>query len=232
VQIRYEYDARDVQHTGFELLRLLLQRGLSGRIRRRAGNQSWKDEGLYLERIVMELIMKKHIRRQTKESGMTLIELMIALVVLMVGIVGSVALIAYAISGNGRNKQQSNSVAVAQMITEKLSSQKASLSNNLTVTDCTGNSNTLFTGAGGPTLNSNGEQDFSAAAVTGYQMYYTDCGSNGRQMIYDVRWTITQPTTYTKLIIVSAQMKNAASSSNSRMYSPPVTIKTLVGQGT
>lgn len=180
----------------------------------------------------MELIMKKNTRKRNQQSGMTLIELMIAMVVLLVGIVGTMALIVYAISGNGRNKQQSNSVAVAQMITEKLSSQKATVSNNLVVTDCAGNSNTLFTTAGGPALNSNGEEDFSAAAVTGYQMYYTDCGSNGRQMIYDVRWTITQPTTYTKLIIVSAQMKGAASSTNARMYSPPVTIKTLIGQGT
>jgi Tfp pilus assembly protein PilV len=180
----------------------------------------------------MELTMKKNIRNRTMERGSTMIELMIALLVLLVGIVGSMALILYAISGNGRNKQQSNSVAVAQMITEKLSSQRASVSDNLTVTDCAGNSNTLFTAAGGPTLNSNGEEDFTQAAVTGYQMYYTDCGSNGRQMVYDVRWTITQPTTYTKLIIVSAQLKGAASSTNARMYSLPVTIRTLVGQGT
>ncbi len=180
----------------------------------------------------MELNMKKNIRKQSRERGSTLIELMIAMVVLLVGIVGSMALIVYAISGNGRNKQQSNSVAVAQMITEKLSSQRASISNNLTVTDCAGNSNTVYTAAGGPTLNSNGEQDFTAAAVTGYQMYYTDCGSNGRQMTYDVRWTITQPTTYTKLVIVSAQLKGAAGTTNARMYSLPVTIRTIVGQGT
>jgi Tfp pilus assembly protein PilV len=180
----------------------------------------------------MELNMKNNIRKRTRERGSTLIELMIAMVVLLVGIVGSMALIVYAISGNGRNKQQSNSVAVAQMTMEKLSSQRASVSGNLTVTDCAGNSSTLYTVAGGPTLNSNGEEDFTAAAVTGYQMYYTDCGSNGRQMVYDVRWTITQPTTYTKLIIVSAQLKGAASGSNARMYSLPVTIRSVVGQGT
>ena len=74
--------------------------------------------------------------------------------------------------------------------------------------------------------------DFTQAAVTGYQLYYTDCGTNGRQMTYDVRWTITQPTTYTKLVIVSAQLKNAAGTSNPTMYSRPVTVRTLVGQGT
>src|SRR5262245_43546981 len=129
----------------------------------------------------MELNMKKTKPNRTMQRGSTLIELMIALLVLLVGVVGSMALIVYAICGNGRNKQQSNSVAVAQLITEKLSSQRASISNNLTVTDCAGNSNTLFTAAGGPALNSNGEGDFTQAAVTGYQMYYTDCGSNGRQ---------------------------------------------------
>jgi len=176
--------------------------------------------------------MKKSTRRQHKERGMTLIELMIAMVVLLVGVVGSTALIIYAISGNSRNKQQSNSVAVAQMLVEKLSSQKATLSNNLTITDCSGTSSTLYTAAGGPSLNSSGEEDFTAAAVTGYQMYYTDCGSNGRQMVYDARWTITQTTNYTKLIVISVQMKNALGTKNARMYSLPVTIRTLVGQGT
>ena len=178
----------------------------------------------------MELKMKS--RKKQNQQGMTLIELMIALVVLMVGVVGSMALIAYAMGGNGRSKQQSNAVVVAQMITEKLSSQKASVSNNLTVTDCGGNSSTLFTAAGGPSLNSSGEEDFTAAAVTGYQMYYTDCGTSGRQMTYDVRWTITQPTTYTKLIVVSAQLKNANGTTYAKMFARPVTIRTLLGQGT
>jgi len=178
----------------------------------------------------MELKQEMHRNRKSHQRGMTLIELMIAMVVLMVGVVGSMALIAYAIGGNGRSKQQSNAVVVAQMLTEKISSQKATLSNNLTVTDCTGNSSTVFTVAGGPALNSAGEEDFTQAAVTGYQMYFTDCGTSGRQMVYDVRWTITQPTTYTKLLVVSAKMNKAGT--DSKMFSLPVTIRTLIGQGT
>ncbi len=49
-------------------------------------------------------------------------------------------------------------------------------------------------------------------------------------MIYDVRWNITQPSPYVKLITVSTKMKNAGT--NARVYSQPVTIRTLVGQGT
>jgi prepilin-type N-terminal cleavage/methylation domain-containing protein len=184
-----------------------------------------------MERLVMELKMKTR-RKTGKERGMTLIELMIAMVVLLVGVVGSMALIGYAMSGNGRNKQQSNSTVIAQMLTEKISSQKATLTGSLTVTDCTGTSTTVNTAAGGGALTSAGTVDFTQAAVTGYQLYYTDCGTNGRQMTYDVRWTITQPTTYTKLVIVSAQLKNAAGTSNPTMYSLPVTVRTLVGQGT
>jgi Tfp pilus assembly protein PilV len=183
-----------------------------------------------MERYIMELTRRKNKKAFRNERGTTLIELMIAMVVLLVGIVGSMALIAYAIGGNGRSRQQSNSTVIAEMLSEKISSQKASLSNSLTVTDCTGTSTTVFTAAGGGALGSDGAVDFSQTAVTGYQLYYTDCGTNNRQMIYDVRWTITQPTTYTKLVIVSAKMKGAGT--DSKVFSLPVTVRTLIGQGT
>jgi hypothetical protein len=88
----------------------------------------------------------------------------------------------------------------------------------------------VYTAVGGASLASDGTEDFTAAVVTGYQMYWTDCGTNGRQFTYDVRWTITQPTNYTKLVIVSAKMKGAGT--DSKVFSLPVTIRTLVGQGT
>jgi len=178
----------------------------------------------------MELTNRIRKNPRRRQRGMTLIELMIAMVVLLVGVMGSMALIAYAIGANSRSKQQSNSTAVAQMVSEKISSQKAVLSGNLTLTDCAGNSSTLYTSAGGGSLSSTGDVDFTQAAVTGYQLYFTDCGTNGRQVTYDVRWNITQPTEYTKLVIVSAKMKNAGT--DSKVFSMPVTIRTLVGQGT
>ena len=172
----------------------------------------------------MELIQSKNRRRTLrKQQGMTLIEMMIAMVVLLVGVVGSMALVAYAIGGNGRSRQQSNATVVAQMLAEKISSQKASLSNNLTITDCAATSTTVDTAAGGATLTSAGDVDYTQAAVTGYQMFYTDCGTSGKQITYDVRWNITQPTAYVKLLVVSA---------DSKVFSLPVTIRTLIGQGT
>jgi prepilin-type N-terminal cleavage/methylation domain-containing protein len=178
----------------------------------------------------MELMRNRQGSRKSEQRGMSLIELMFAMVVLLVGVMGSMALIAYTIGGNSRSKQQSNSTVIAQMTIEKLSSQQASTNTNLTITDCTGASNTLYTAPGGPTLASDGTEDFTQTAVTGYQMYWTDCGTSGRQMIYDVRWTITAPSTYTKLIIVSAKMKGAGT--DSKVFSLPVTVRTLLGQGT
>ena len=115
-----------------------------------------------MERFIMELMRRKNQRASRNQRGMTLIELMIAMVVLLVGIVGSMALIAYAIGGNGRSRQQSNATVIAQMLSEKISSQKASLSTDLSVTDCTGTSTTVYTAAGGGALTSCGRRGHDA----------------------------------------------------------------------
>jgi prepilin-type N-terminal cleavage/methylation domain-containing protein len=178
----------------------------------------------------MEIVIsaKKSVARD--ERGMSLIELMIALVVLVVGVVGSMSLIGLSIGGNGRSRQQSNSTAIVQLVAEKISSVKASTSPNLTVTDCAGNSFTVATAAGGSALTSAGVVDFTQSAVMNYQILFTDCATGGMQFTYDVRWNITQPTPYTKLLTVSAQKRNAGK--DPKFFSLPVTIRTLVGQGT
>src|SRR5260370_32093356 len=100
------------------------------------GKQGRKEQWPAMERYIMELRRLQHKMTYRNERGMSLIELMIAMVVLLVGVVGSMALIAYAIGGNGRSRQQSNATVIAQMVSEKISSQKASLSHNLTLTHC------------------------------------------------------------------------------------------------
>lgn len=165
------------------------------------------------------------------EGGMSLVELMIAMVVLLVGLVGSMALVATSMGNNGRSRQQGNATIVAQLITEKISSVKATTSPLLAVTDCAGNNFNLSTTApGGSPLTAQGDVDFTQAAVAGYQVLYTDCGTGGRQFTYDVRWNIQQPTANVKLLVVSAKKQNV--SSDLRYFSLPVTIRTLIGQGT
>jgi hypothetical protein len=116
------------------------------------------------------------------------------------------------------------------MLTEKISSVKASTSPSLTITDCAGNSFTITTAAGGSALTSSGVVDFTQSPVNNYQMLFTDCGTGGMQFTYDVRWNITQPSAYVKFLTVSAQKQNAGK--DPRYFSLPVTIRSLIGQGT
>lgn len=190
-----------------------------------------------MEWIIMELIIRKKYKPSARrEQGLSLIELMLAMVVLAVGILGSMTLVIMAINGDFRSKQQSNSTALAQMVTEKIMSIPAFQSSTLTITDCTGTSYNVNTGVGGAALTSSGDVDFTAATVTNYNMPYTDCATLGRQATYDVRWNVTAPvdlSVYTKILTVSARLKFVKTGSTSgSAFGPIVTIKTLVGQGT
>jgi len=184
----------------------------------------------------MELIRrKKHNRAARKQDGLTIIELMIAMVVLAVGILGSMSLVIMAINGNFRSKQVSNSTALAQMVTEKIMSIPAYTNPTLTLTDCTGTNYNVSTAAGGGALNSAGDVDYTQAKVTNYNMAYTDCGTANRQMTYDVRWTITAipNNTYAKLLTVSARLNAVTNGATAgAVFGPVVTIRTVVGQGT
>ncbi|MGH9514243.1 MAG: type IV pilus modification PilV family protein [Terriglobales bacterium] len=181
-------------------------------------------------------------RKQTRgaagnQEGLTIIELLIAMIVLAVGILGSMSLVIMAINGDFRSKQQSNSTALAQMVSEKIMSIPAYTNPTLTITDCTNTNYSVsttgsLTGAGAA-LTSSGDVDFTQAKVANYNMPYTDCGTANRQMTYDVRWNIKTISTYAKLLTVSARLNSVSNGATSgAVFGPVVTIKTIVGQGT
>lgn len=192
-----------------------------------------------MERNVMELNSGAiQIADKKNQLGINLIELMIAIVVLMVGILGSMSLIIVAIGTNGRNRQQSNSTVVAQMITEKIMSVPASTSPTLSITDCSGaaqNINTTGSSTGaGATLLSSGDVDFSqtlggTGAPAGYYVQYTTCGTAGRQSVYDVRWNIKSLSASAKLVTISTRLKSAGK--DPRVFAFPVTIRSMIAQG-
>jgi Tfp pilus assembly protein PilV len=179
------------------------------------------------------------LTRKTKRSsqrGTSLIELMIASFVLIVGVLGCAVLIPIAIGTNSRNRQQSNSTVIAQMTMEKITSASAGGSASLTMTDCAGTANTInitgSTAGTGAAVLSTGSIDFSQAqgssgAPVGYYLSYVSCGTSGRQSTYDVRWNIQTPSTYVKLVTVSAKMKG--SGTNQVLFSLPVTIRSMAG---
>jgi Tfp pilus assembly protein PilV len=181
----------------------------------------------------MELTMK---RKRSSQRGTSLIELMIASLVLTIGVLGCAVLIPIAIGTNSRNRQQSNATVIAQMTMEKILSQAASSSTSLTITDCAGTASTInvtgSTAGSGATVLSTGSIDFSqaqgsAGAPAGYYMSFTSCGTSGRQSTYDVRWNLQTPSSYVKLVTVSARMKGAGA--NAILFSLPVTIRSMAG---
>jgi Tfp pilus assembly protein PilV len=131
----------------------------------------------------MALTKENAIQTRPRQRGITLIETLISMLVLSVGIVGSMCVVTVAIGNNGRSRQQSNSTAMSQMVTERIAGQKAASSASVTITDCTGTTFTISTAAGGPSLTSSGDIDFTATVPSGYQMLYTDCGTSGRQVV-------------------------------------------------
>src|ERR1700704_3993185 len=83
--------------------------------------------------------------KRSSQRGTSLIELMIASFVLIVGVLGCAVLIPIAIGTNSRNRQQSNSTVIAQMVMEKLLSVSAGTSATLSITDCSGTANSIYT---------------------------------------------------------------------------------------
>jgi type II secretory pathway pseudopilin PulG len=189
------------------------------------------------------MIWKTKIRGNTRrsETGMSLAELMVAMFVLIVGVLGGVILVVLSIGGNGRNRQASNATVIAQMVTEKIMSVPANTSPTVTITDCAGTSNNISTtgaapaaGAGSQLLADGSAIDFSktlgsAGAPTGYYMAFTDCGTSQRQATYDIRWNIQTISPYVKLVTVSAKLRGAGN--DLKVFAPPVTIRSMVGQG-
>lgn len=163
------------------------------------------------------------------QRGMTLIEVMISMVILLVGLVASLGLVSLAIGTNGRNRQQSNATVLAQMVAEKISSIPPSSTTALTITDCAGTNFTVNNATGGGALLASGAIDYTQAQVANYSMNYVACGTNGRAVTYDVRWNVAQPSAYAALITVSARQRGATS--NELVFSFPVTIRTMIGVG-
>jgi type IV pilus assembly protein PilV len=142
--------------------------------------------------------------------GFSLIETMIAMVVLAVGILGGIAVIAVATENNGRSKLHTTAETLAQNVMEKITAIPAKAAGTqTTLTDCAGNTFTIETAAGGsPVISSGafaGAVDYSQAAQPNYSMNYVMCSTAGG-IPYDVRWQIAAgPTPSTQLVTVSAK---------------------------
>jgi prepilin-type N-terminal cleavage/methylation domain-containing protein len=198
---------------------------------------------------VRELNLELHMRRKSStrvlhsekyrsQRGMTLVELMIACVILLVGMVGVAVLFSTAATSTSRTKLDTGGTLVAKMVIEQISAQDPGTASDVTLQDCAGTTWTMHTTAGGAALVTTagavnyGAIDFTQASVpSGYSMQYKDCGdiaNTGRQTTYDVRWNVTNVSLgYTRMITVSARQKG--NSNTGSYFSIPVTLRTVAG---
>jgi prepilin-type N-terminal cleavage/methylation domain-containing protein len=176
-------------------------------------------------------------RKRNSISGMSLIEMMIALAVLAIGMSALLGLIVTAIGNNNKAKADTGGTLVAQMVVEQMLAQPSSTA--LTIQDCNATNWAISSVPGaspgsGATLTSAGGVDFTqafAGVPANYKMQFRSCGAGGGWTVYDVRWNVQTITTRSRMVTVSARpigADTAVSYAKARMFQVPVTLKTIV----
>lgn len=179
------------------------------------------------------LNMKKQIRsRKTGDRGFSLIELMFAMGVLAIAIMGSMAMVVIGIGRNSSTRMDTTATNVAQTVLEDIATAlpNAAPGTAVNIVDCANNNLTITTDPGGPIPDPNGDINFQNPAPVGYEVNYTMCSGTANTVtaIYDVRWRIDAVGPYAKLVTVAARQPMAISKGK-LVYIPPVTLRTVVG---
>src|SRR4029077_13907944 len=86
--------------------------------------------------------------RHRAERGMSLFELMIAMVVLATGLGGITILLTGSIASNSRNNRDTTATLLAQMVISQISGQHVYSVGTITMTDCAGTNWTIATTPG------------------------------------------------------------------------------------
>lgn len=200
----------------------------------------------------LSTLKRRLLARNHRQRGFSLIEMLLAMLVLTIGMLGGAIMITVAVASNANAKFDTGAVSLAQSTMDRIivisaNATGANLDTNMT--DCNGTVHPIFTPAitapatGAPTTTiagiANGTQviDFSQAAVANYQMNYVLCGAGGAgntgiPQVYDVRWNIGPgPTQTTQLVLVAA--KNISESGNgtsqTKYFSIPITLRAIRG---
>jgi prepilin-type N-terminal cleavage/methylation domain-containing protein len=185
--------------------------------------------------------------RREAESGMSLIELMIAMLILAIGLGALTNVLVVAMATDNKNSKDTSATLLAQMVIEQISAQHPNSNAAISVTDCAGNAWTIATTGGaspngaGATLvttsTSSGyggiDQTQAYSAITAnYAMKYVDCGGVGNTGVpttYDVRWNVmTVDANYTRLVTASARPLNA-NALGGISFAIPVNLRAVAG---
>ena len=192
----------------------------------------------------------RHFRRRIPGAGdgFSMIELMIAMSVLMIGVLGCTAMIVTAIQSNSRNKNDTTAVVLDQEILETFATDiNFPSTGTATIYDCASSSGSAYAhnaslvagsapSGSGAALTSSNTIDWTQAAptyatstVSGYAMQYQACNGD----IFEVRWNVmnlatSNTATRLTLLTVSSRQTTAASDHNAMLFSTPTTLSTMI----
>jgi Tfp pilus assembly protein PilV len=165
--------------------------------------------------------------RRNPEAGMTMLEVLIAGVVMTIGFMGLIGLVVTAIASNNRNKLDSTGTMLTQAVIEQVNSTIVGIG-TATLSDCAGNTWNIATAVGGANL-TGANIDFTQSSVpSNYSMNFVVCNV-GQNSQYDVRWNIQQISSETYLVTVGARLLKSGAGGN-KYFALPVTLRTYVGQ--
>ena len=171
--------------------------------------------------------------RRGSARGFTLVELLVAMVVMTAGLLAGIAFLSVAAASNSRSKFDTTAATVAESVMERIVSipQKSTgAAAQSAITDCAGTTFTIDTVPGGASLTASGNNiDFTQALPAGnYSAQYKVCSSTGN-LAYDVRWRVDPgPTTATQMVTVGAKVAGG-SQNQPTMFAFPGELRTLRG---
>jgi len=177
-------------------------------------------------------------QKSVSQRGFSMIELMVAIVVMGVGLLGGIVVIAVSTSNNGKSKLHTTAATLAESTMEKILAIPQSAAGALTqtsITDCAGNAFIIETAAGGAAIIPNGfafsgSVNFSQPPVPNYSMQYVACSNGAAGTVYDIRWRIDPgPTPSTQLVTVSAKPGIGNQAVAAAQFTLPVTLHELRG---
>jgi len=196
------------------------------------------------------LFRRRPLGSSHSDDGTSMIELMIAMVVLAVGLGALAVLFAVTAKANGKSSKDTSATLLSQLVLESIAAQHPTVVTPIPITDCAGNVWQLGQGNGGAAGNAptglgatliaagtnagniDWTQGYAAvgpasAVAPGYAMRYVDCAINGRQTVYEVRWNVMTIDPYTRLVTVSARQQGT--DKGGPLFIVPVTLRGIGG---
>jgi Tfp pilus assembly protein PilV len=192
-----------------------------------------------MERVVMAIALETSVGKNAgtaRERGITLIETLLATIIMCVGSLGIITLIIASVATNNRNKMDSTQTMLAESILEQIHSTFNGTGTSA-LTDCSGtvwvvDTTIPNTASVGSQLSGSVIAFTEANPPAGYHMNYvvrSPCASAGAiEGTYDVRWHLDQiGTTSTYLVTVSAKLKDHGE--GNQVFALPVTLRFMAG---